>query len=235
MDNKRVLRDLVVGAITSYFPAIMGGAVIVLAWLGDLPAYQLLLLILFTIVLVLWGVNQIGVLQEKRRRGIGEVSDKEVYETIRGWLDDPIFTFQRKMSDECLFQFVVSEEGGRRPVTVSRTKAKAGQLSLSTSITLGEEHRKKYERLGNKEKDKIVHNLRIEMARYGIGFSGIDKGLQRVKLSDVVLLDNALTEFYLRQRIFYVTGGFVLYDEKMSQELMDVIEEESYKEGSESD
>lgn len=222
-----MLRDLLVVAITTYFPAIMGGAVIVLLWLGDLPPYQLLLLILLTIVLVLWGINQIGILQERRKRGIGEVSDKEVYEKIRGWLDDPVFTFQRKMSDECLFQFVVSEEQGRRPVAVSRTKAKPGQLSLSTAITLGDEHRKKYDKLSNKEKDKIVHNLRIEMARYGIGFSGIDRGLEKGKLSDVVLLDNALTEFYLRRRIFYVSGGFVLYGEIVSQELMDVIEEES--------
>ena len=232
MDIRRLLRDFLVGAITTYFPAIMGGAVIVLVWLGDLPPYQLLLLILFTIVLVLWGINQIRVLQERRKRGIAEVSDKEVYENIRGWLDDPAFTFQRTMSDECLFQFVVSEQQGRRPVTVSRTKAKPGQLSLSTAITLGDEHRKKYDRLSNKEKDKIVHNLRIEMARYRIGFSGINRGLEKAKLSDVVLLDNALTEFYLRQRIFYVSGAFVLYEEILSQELMDMIEEESYEEGS---
>ena len=227
MDIRRVLRDSLVGGITTYFPAIMGGAVIVLVWLGDLPPYQLLLLILFTIVLVFWGINQIQILQERRKRGIAEVSDKEVYETIRGWLDDPVFTFQRKMSDECLFQFVVSEDQGRRPVTVSRTKAKPGQLSLSTGITLGDEHRKKYDRLSNKGKDKIVHNLRIEMARYRIGFSGINRGLEKANLSDVVLLDNALTEFYLRQRIFYVSGAFVLYDELMSQQLMDVIEQES--------
>ena len=232
MDIKRLLRDLLVGAITTYFPAIIGGAVIVLVWIGDLPPYQVLLLILFTIVLVLWGINQMRVLQERRKRGIAEVSDKEVYETIRGWLDDPAFTFQRMTNPKCLFQFVVAEDQGRRPVTVSRTKAKPSQLSISTGITLADEHRKQYEKLSNNEKDKIGHNLRIEMARYGIGFSGINRRLEKATLSDVVLLDNALTEFYLRQRIFYVSGAFVLYDETISRELMDVIEEESNKEGS---
>ena len=232
MDIKRVLRDFLVGAITTYLLAIVGGAVIVLGWLEDLPLYQLLLLILFTIALVFLGINQIRRLQERRKRGIAEVSEKDVDETIRGWLDDPVFTFQRKMNAECLFQFVVSEEQGKRPVTVSRTKSKPGQILLSTSITLGDEHRRKYETLSNNEKDKIVHNLRIEMARYRIGFSGINRDLERATLSDVVLLDNALTEFYLRQRIFYVSGAFVLYGEIMSQQLMDVIEEESDNEGS---
>jgi hypothetical protein len=97
---------------------------------------------------------------------------------------------------------------------------------------LGDEHRKKYETLSNSEKEKIIHNLRIEMARYGIGYGGIHKGLERVVLSDVVLLDNALTEFYLRQRIFYVSGAFVLYEEIIGQQLMLVGEQESYKEGS---
>lgn len=232
MDIKRLLRSFVVGAITTYLPVIVGGAVILLGWLEHLPRYQLLLLILFTIALVFLGINQIRIFQERRKRGIAEVSDKDVDKTIRGWLDDPVFTFQRKMNPECLFQFVVSEEQGRRPVTVSRTKSKPSQLLISTSITLGVEHRKKYETLSNNEKDKIIHNLRIEMARYGIGFSGISRGLEKVVLSDVVLLDNALTEFYLRQRIFYVSGAFVLYEEIMSQQLMDVIEQESYKEGS---
>jgi len=231
MHIKRLLRDFLVAAITTYLPVILGGVVIVLGWLEDLPRYQLLILILFTIAMVFLGINQISVFQERRKRGIAEMSDKDVDDTIRGWLDDPVFTFQRKMNPECLFQFVVSEEQGRRPVTVSRTKAKPSQLSIGTSITLGDEHRKKYETLSNNERDKIVHNLRIEMARYGIGFSGINRGLEKAKLSDVVLLDNALTEFYLRQRIFYVSGAFVLYEEIISQELMGVIEQESNKEG----
>lgn len=232
MDIKRIWRGFLIGAITTYLPAIVGGAVIFLAWLAHLPLYQLLLLILFTIALVFLCINQIRIFQERRRHGIAELSDREVDETIRGWLDDPVFQFQRKMSPECLFQFVVSDEQGRRPVTVSRTKLKPSQLALTTSITLGDAHRPKYETLSNIEKEKIIHNLRIEMARYGIGYRGINQGLERVVLTDVVLLDNALTEFYLRQRIFYVSGAFVLYEEIIGQQLMPLSEQESYKEGS---
>ena len=227
-------RDLLIGATVTYLPVAVGGAVILVAWLAHLPLYQLLLLALLTIALVLLCMNQVRIFRERRRHGIAELSDKGVDKTIRDWLDDPSFQFQRRMNAECLFQFVVTDEQGRA-ITVSRSKAKPSQLGLTTAITLADEHRQKYERLSDNEKENITHNLRIEMARYRIGYSGINRGLERVVLGDVVLLDNALTEFYLRQRIFYVGGAFALYSEMIGQQLMSLImplsQQESDKEG----
>ena len=235
MDIKRIWRDLLIGATATYLPVIVGGAAILLAWLAHLPLYQLLLLTLFAVALVLWCINQVRIFRERRRHGIAELSGKEVDKTIRDWLDDPSFQFQRRMNAECLFQFVVTDKQGR-PITVSRPKSKPSQLALSTAITLGDEDRQKYETLSDNEEKRIIHNLRIEMARYGIGYSGINRGLERVVLTEVVLLDNALTEFHLRQRIFYVGGGFALYSAVIGQQLMSLImppsEQESDKEGS---
>lgn len=234
MDTKRVWRDLLIGAIVTYSPVAAGGVVILLAWLAHLPPYQLLLLALVTIALVLLCMNQVRIFRERGRHGIAELSDERVDKTIRDWLDEPSFQFQRRTNTECLFQFVVTDEQGR-PITVSRTKSKPSQLALTTAITLADEHRQKYETLSDNEKEKITHDLRIEMARYRIGYSGINRGLERVVLCDVVLLDNALTGFYLRQRIFYVGGAFALYSEMIGQQLMSLImplsQQESDKEG----
>jgi hypothetical protein len=189
-----------------------GVAAVVLSRLQQLPLHYLLLIALGAFALVFWGINNFRAFQNKRKKGIAELSDKEIDTTIRDWLDDPIFTFKRENKSECLFQFVVTDEQGR-PITVSRTKLKPNQLSITTGINLSDEHRQKYETLSHDEKEKITHILRIEMARYGVGYKGIKKGLERIDLGDVVMIDNALTEFYLRQRIFYVIRAFALYSE----------------------
>ena len=193
-------------------------AVVILAWLEQMPAYLIVLSAIAAIAFGFWGVNQIHASRERRKRGIANLNDQETEKTIRNWLDDPFFTFQRKVDPNSLFQFVVTDEPGR-PVTISRPKLKPTHLELATAITLSNEHRKKYETLSLGGKQKIMHDLRIEMARYGISYNGIDTKLERVELVDIVLLDNSLTEFYFRQRVFFVIRAFVLYSEIIGQQL----------------
>ena len=179
------------------------------------------------------GLNKLRIFRTGKGKRVTELNDKEFEKTIRDWLDDPLFKFQRKDDPKYLFMFVVTDEQGR-PITISRKISKPAQLHLATAITLGKEHIKTYETLSYYEKEKILYNLRIEMARYGIGYSGIEMELKRVVLTDTVLLDDSLTEFYLKQRIFYVTGAFILYGQRISQQLMSSGEQEMHKEDSQS-
>ena len=211
---KRLFTDYLAGWLLVITPAIIG----FLAWVQSQPVYIIGLAIIIAFAFTFLGVNQFHVFRERRKKGIASLNDQGLEETIRNWLDDPLFKFQRKVDPNYLFQFVVTDESGR-PVTITRTKLSPTQLSLTTAIILGEKHRQKYETLNSPEKEKVVHTIRIEMARYGIGCSGIHIKLERAVLSDTVLLDNSLTEFYLRQRIFYVTGVFALYSEVIEMAL----------------
>lgn len=206
------LRALFTEFVVNLLIGAWGVGVLIIVWLAQVPIYILLLVTLGSFGLVFLAINQFHTFQERRKKGLAELGDREIDGAIRDWLDDPIFKFQRKVSPNYLFQFVVTDEAGR-PITIGRPELKPTQLELATAITLGEKHRQKYETLSSYEREKVLHTLRIEMARYGIGYSGIHSKLERVVLSDIVLLDNSLTEFYLKQRIFYVTGAFALYKE----------------------
>ena len=221
-----ILRSMVGGvllliAITAVAP--------ILAWLQSLPWYVIALSAIGSFGLSLFAINQFAVFQERRSRGFATQSNEKIEETIRNWLDDPVFKFQRKVDPNCLFRFIITDEPGR-PITISRSNLKPMQLELATAITLSSEQREKYETLSLGEKQKIMHDVRIEMARYGISYTGIDTKLERITLSDTVLLDNSLTEFYLRQRIFFVIRAFVLYAEIIGQQLMLLGKRDSNKE-----
>jgi len=227
---KRLLSDYLAGLLLVITPAIIG----FLAWFQSQPLYIIGLAIIIAFAFTFLGVNQFHVLRERRKKGIASLNDQEIEETIRNWLDDPLFKFQRKVDPDYLFQFVVTDEPGR-PVTISRTKLKPTHLELATAITLSNEHRGKYETLSLGEKQKIMHDLRIEMARYGIAYKGIDTKLERVDLGDIVLLDNSLTEFYFRQRVYFVIRAFVLYSEIIGQQLMLPGKRDSNKEDSQTE
>jgi len=199
---------------------VVGGiVVIILAWLASLPTYQLILLIIGTIGLVLWVINQIAIWRERTKKKISQLSDKEIEMTIRDWLDDPIFKFKRSVDPNYLFQYVVKDES-ERPITISRPKLKPTQLELATAITLSANYRGIYETLSLNEKQNIMHNLRIEMARFGIAYLGIDTKLERGVLVDVLLLDDSLTESHLRHHVFFVIRAFSLYSEIIGRDLM---------------
>lgn len=224
---KRLFTDYLAGWLLVITPAIIG----FLAWLQSQPMYIIGLAIIIAFAFTFLGINQFHAFQIRRKKGLAELGDEEVRETIRNWLDDPLFQFQRKVAPDYLFQFVVTDDSGR-PITISRPKLKPTQLQLATAITLSSEQRGKYETLSFGEKQKITHDLRIEMARYGISFTGINEKLERVTLSDIVLLDNSLTEFYLKQRVFFVVRAFALYSETIIQQLMLLGKQESNKEDS---
>jgi len=237
MDIRKVISWLFnhLESLVVLFGIVGGGVLIAISWLSSIPLHQLVMVILFSVlgvlVLVFLILNQYRQFRTGRQKKIAELNDKDMERTIRDWLDKPTFTFKREVSPDCLFRFVVTDRQGR-PVTISRYKSEPSTVLLTTGITLNDEHRKKHDTLNERQKKMVSCNLRIEMERYGIGQEGIDNELKSAVLSDPVLLDNSLNEFYLHQRIFFVTGAFALYSTVVERELMFVDEQENRKEDS---
>jgi hypothetical protein len=237
MDIRKVISWLFnhLESLVALFSIVGGGVVIAISWLSSIPLYQLVMVILFTLLgvlaLVILILNQYRQFRTGRQKKIAELNDKDMERTIRDWLDKPTFIFKREVSPDCLFRFIVADRQGR-PVTISRYKSEPSTVLLTTAITLNDEHRKKHDTLNERQKKMVSCNLRIEMERYGIGQEGIDNELKRAVLSDPVLLDNSLNEVYLHQRIFFVTGAFALYSTVVERELMFVDEQENRKEDS---
>src|SRR4030042_3606951 len=152
----------------SYLVLWGGGVLIAISWLSSIPLYQLVLVILFSVlgvlVLVFLILNQYRQFRTGRQKKIAELNDKDMERTIRDWLDKPAFTFKREASTDCLFRFVVTDRQGR-PVTITRYKAEPSTVLLTTAITLSNEHRKKHDTLNEHQKRVVSCNLRIEMER----------------------------------------------------------------------
>ncbi len=217
---KRLFTDYLAGWLLVITPLFVG----FLAWIQSLPYYVIALATLFAFGAIFWGINQFHVFRERRRKGLSSRSDKEIEDVIRNWLDDPGYKFQRKdindplFHNDRLFHFEVEDEWGR-VISIARPRAKPTRLDLASAVFLSSEHKKMYEELNPDDKNNLVHNLRVEMARIGVLFKGIETSLNRVDIGDSVSLDDNLTEFYLKQRILFMIRATFLLNELIIQGL----------------
>lgn len=230
MGKKKWLKDNILN-IVQIMPIIGGVVVTVVAWLQGIAWY---LIVAFGVILgmlviptTLLTINQLATWKERHKKKLTQLSDKEIEDTIRNWLvNDPGYKFQMKdvndsvFHNDRLFHFEVEDDWGR-VISIARPRAKPTRLDLASAVTLGTEHKKKYEALGPKFKRDILHNLRAEMARFGVMFRGMDTTLERIDISDSVSLDDTLTEFYLKQRILFMIRATFLLNELIAQELED--------------
>lgn len=168
--------------------------------------------------------NAVQKAQEEEREKITNQSDKEIEDTIRGWIgNDPNHSIRKTETDGFLFNFIVTNPDGQGAISVGRTKVNPKQVQLTSIIDLSKEHKTKYSKLRVAEKNRIVNQLRIEMARYGISFQNLSVELQNVGIGASVSIDDSLTEYHLKNRLQFVYAGLVLYSEIITQGLMTVV------------
>lgn len=217
---KDFIRDIFIGIIIEWIISAGGIAVIIFAFLEHLPIYQLLLIVLVVACLVIFFVNQINSWKEKSKKKFSKLTDKEVEDIIRGWVEDPYHSIRKTDNKECLFYYIVTDVNGEGGIGVARPRAKPAQIEIACSVSLRPEQKTKYDKLNSEAKAKIVNNLRIEMARYGIQYKNLSTDLDNVLLGDLVFLDDSLTEYYFKNRMHFVLSGLVLYSEVITQDLI---------------
>lgn len=205
--------------IIGLLPYVAAVAVVVLAFISKLPPYQIGIVILALFALVFFGINQFKIYRAGRVKGLGKQNDIEIEDTIQNWLTKPGYKFEKKdindpvFHNDRYFHFEVEDEWGR-VVSIARPRVVPTRLDLSSAIYLAPDHKKHYENLNASERKTLIHNLRVEMARFGLvfrGLEGTEPKLERIDFGDSVSLDDNLTEFYLKQRILYmIRAGFLV-------------------------
>lgn len=63
----------------------------------------------------------------------------------------------------------------------------------------------------------MLTDLSIELARFGISWSGLRHPLRELTLTDIVQIDDNLNEFYLLGRIHFVDRAGILVTEHINK------------------
>lgn len=191
------------------------GIIAVITWLvtrlGKLPVWQTWLVILVGVGCTLWIMNQVNVWREQHKKRISQYTDKELERVIREWVDVPTLTFRRQEPEQNLhFKFLLTDNYDRF-ITIARTRNEPSKLFIMSELAFDDDKKQ----LTNANWQTLADGIRLELARLGIEFTfnGVPNKLQRIRVTEVVIIDDTLTDFYLRQRIVLVIRAIVLIKE----------------------
>jgi len=163
----------------------------------------------------------IGKLTEKQtvQKIFSQLPDKEIEDTIYSWIDRTLYTVEKQPeTDHFYFGFDVTDPS-KKPISIFREKVRPDQITLVSGVTMSERHKAIFQSLPRPQQESIIHQLRIEMLRFGISFQGLDFPLEKITLTDVISLDRYLDGFHLMQRAMFVRRGLGLVMERMWQML----------------
>jgi hypothetical protein len=191
------------------------GIIAVITWLvtrlEKLTVWQIWLVILFGVGCGLWIMNQVTFWRERHKKRISQYTDKELEKVIREWVDIPTLAFIRQEPEQDLyFKFALKDEYDRF-ITIIRKRNEPSMILLLSEMTFDDDKQK----LTQANWQTLADGLRLELARLGIQFifNGDPNKLQRIRVTDAVIIDDTLTGFYLRQRIMFVIRALVLIRE----------------------
>lgn len=187
------------------------GVLAVITWLitkaAQLPLWLIWLAIIFVIVFTLVGVNQVDTWKQRHKKGLMQLSRKELERTIREWVNIPAWSVQpQPLKEGTLFAYVVKHQDLH--VAVVRQAAEPSVIGLASKLTM----RSEKTTLSEAQWQRLAGQLSIEMARLGIewDFVGSPNKYETIRLGEQVILDDAVTGYYFRSRIIFVIRAGIL-------------------------
>jgi len=168
-------------------------------------------------ILVIW--NQIALWRERTRRRLTKLSDKELENTIREWVDIPDLTFKRSDMPNAYFMFTLTDKFNQQ-IHVMRHKEEPQYITIWTDIDISS-HPTPDIQLSEEDLEKIGVNINLEMARLGIYFATTGTGTKsiHVRLYNPVFLGDSLTSFDFKRECLFVIRALVLLKQVLRKTL----------------
>ena len=202
---KRRLESLIDGVIVA---AIIAVGVAVWSLVSKLPPPIIFVAAMatFAAIIIIW--NQLGIWRERTKKKLSKYSEKELETVIREWVDIPSLSFRRQEPEQTrYFKFLLTDNFNRY-VTIIREKSEPSMILILSEMTFPDDK----QQLTQANWETLADRLSLELARLGIQFTfnGIPNQLQRIRVTEPVIIDDSLTGFHFRQRVIFVIRALVL-------------------------
>lgn len=158
--------------------------------------------LLSVIILALMGIAR---LPRARRT----TNTENVESLVRLWLDNFRFGVRNDPVQEALFRLIVTTDGGTR-IIVGRPRGDlSGYVIIRSEIVFGAEDQRIIAALPTEQVNRTMEEIRLELARAKVGYSGLAQPLGTVALFKRIPIGDALTEDSLIARIEEIEAAFL--------------------------
>lgn len=138
---------------------------------------------------------------------VGDLFSEDAKTKIQAWLMQDGWSLSQ--ADEGVAWAFIAEDRLKRKVVVGQPKGRPDELVIQGAIKFDETMTKKAEQLPKKEQDEFLWELRFELVRTNLEFSGIKMPLKRIEVSERIFLDDLTKDSFL-QRVSQVRKGVLI-------------------------
>lgn len=184
-----VFSDFVATIVTLGLSAIVG----FLAWLQDIPWYQLALGVIFAFGGSLFLINQFRTWWPTRRIK----DDRWLSDAIARWLLSAKFSVTKVTTEDTIFHYHTEMHG--RKFSIMKTKDNPDDLKFSFILSIKENEQSFIDKLDNDTASKLMEDMRIEMSRLGVLYSNLKLPLRDIYIENYLPIDFRLERFKLIQ------------------------------------
>lgn len=161
-----------------------------------------------------WDTLRHKVLGSKRWR-----SNKEMGDTLHGWLRQSHFQLQDQPAPNSDFCFSAIEPMTNRPVTVAKLSNEPG-VRLQGRVTLSDEQKTLFQAMPAKEQHIVVSDVGVELARLDVGFDGRDLVNAGFSIIAGIIPGETMTQFQFLQRVGTVSRAILLVQSVLNRHLL---------------
>lgn len=126
-----------------------------------------------------------------------EMSSKQIKEQARAWLMEDGWSLRQKTPDQGLWAFIAEDTFGRK-IVVGQKTGKEDELIIQGAVNIDDDTTDRIGRLAGDERNNLLWNLRFELLRTNLEFSGISLPLKRVEVIERLFLDAITKGSFLR-------------------------------------
>jgi len=146
-----------------------------------------------------------GILYLMEKFGIGP----SMKSRVRDWLDSSSYSIQT-ISDANEFHFVMTDNVGMR-TDILQAKADSPIMVVTPKNLASQEQLAAFKSLNIEQQRMFWRGIRLELLKYGAGFSNLSLEGEGVAFSDSIPASRALTGTEFLKRVFFVRAGARLY------------------------
>lgn len=137
-----------------------------------------------------------------------EMPPNQMKEQVRAWLMEDGWSLRQETPRGSIWAFVAEDQFGRK-IVVGQRAGKEDEVVIQGAVNIGDDTTDRIGRLVEDERNSLLWDLRFELVRTNLEFSGIDIPLKRIEVVERIFL-NALNKDCFLQRASEVRKGVLI-------------------------
>jgi len=139
---------------------------------------------------------------------IAEMLPKQIKEQIQTWLMEDEWSLRQQAPEQGLWAFIAEDQLGRK-IIVGQRASREDEIIIQGAVNISDDTTDRISRLTEDERNNLLWDLRFELVRTNLEFTGIDLPLKRVEVIERLFLD-AMTKDSFLQRASEVRKGVLI-------------------------